>query len=95
MFKHNIYFKNFFVFFVLLFFSNNIIVNAENSELDVVVEKLQIITQDLKTLEKAVYKTSEVGNSSGSISTKGLNEEILTRHLLKLNEIEEEFRKLI
>ncbi len=94
MFKHNIYFKKIFVFFILLFFSNNIIVNAENNELDVVVEKLQIITQDLKTLEKAVYKTSEVENSSASISTKGLNEEILTRHLLKLNEIEEEFRKL-
>ena len=94
MFKHNIYFKKIFVFLILFFFSNNIIVNAENNELDVVVEKLQIITQDLKTLEKAVYKTSEVENSSASISTKGLNEEILTRHLLKLNEIEEEFRKL-
>jgi len=28
------------------------------------------------------------------MSSNGLNEEILTRHLLKLNEIEEEFRKL-
>ena len=45
-------------------------------------------------MEKAVYKTAEVTNTSDSISGNGLNEEILTRHLLKLNEIEEEFRKL-
>jgi tol-pal system protein YbgF len=45
-------------------------------------------------VEKAVYKTADITNSSLSNSSDGLNEEILTRHLLKLNEIEEEFRKL-
>jgi tol-pal system protein YbgF len=92
--KHNINFKKFFIFFILLFFSNNITANAEGEKIDAVVDQLQILAQDLKTLEKAVYKTSDITNISSSISATGLNEEILTRHLLKLNEIEEEFRKL-
>ena len=90
--KNNL--KKIFIFFILLFFSNNIFANAEEEKIDAVVDQLQIIAQDLKTLEKAVYKTAEITNTSGSISANGLNEEILTRHLLKLNEIEEEFRKL-
>tara|TARA_B110000444_G_scaffold246522_1_gene268163 strand:- start:2126 stop:3025 length:900 start_codon:yes stop_codon:yes gene_type:complete len=69
-------------------------VYAEEEKINAVVDQLQILTQDLKTLEKAVYKTAEITNTSGSIAANGLNEDILTRHLLKLNEIEEEFRKL-
>jgi len=92
--KHNINLKKFFIFLTLLFFSNIVIANTEEEKIDSVVNQLQIIAQDLKTLEKAVYKTAEITSSSGSISSNGLNEEILTRHLLKLNEIEEEFRKL-
>jgi tol-pal system protein YbgF len=84
----------FFIFFVLFSFSINTPANADEEKIDAVVDQLQILAQDLKTLEKAVYKTAEVTNNSSSISTNGLNEEILTRHLLKLNEIEEEFRKL-
>jgi len=86
--------KKIFLFFFLFFLSSNIVTNAEEEKIDAVVDQLQILSQDLKTLEKAVYKTAEVTNSSGTISSNGLNEEILTRHLLKLNEIEEEFRKL-
>jgi len=92
--KNNIYLKKIFLFFTLLFLSNTIIVKAEEEKIDAVADQLQILALDLKTLEKAVYKTAEVSNTSGSISANGLNEEILTRHLLKLNEIEEEFRKL-
>jgi len=94
MFTYNINLKKFFIISSLLFFSNTITLNAEEEKIDAAIDQLQILTQDLKTLEKAVYKTAEVTNNSGSISTNGLNEEILTRHLLKLNEIEEEFRKL-
>jgi len=90
----NINLKKILIFFILLFFSNNIIANAAEEKIDAIVDQLQIITEDLKTLEKAVYKTAEITNTSGSVSSNGLNEEILTRHLLKLNEIEIEFRKL-
>jgi tol-pal system protein YbgF len=86
--------KKIFIIFTLIFFSENITVNAEEEKIDAVIDQLQILTQDLKTLEKAVYKTAEISNTSGSNVANGLNEDILTRHLLKLNEIEEGFRKL-
>jgi tol-pal system protein YbgF len=86
--------KKILIISTLLFFSNNITVVAEEEKIDAVVDQLQILSQDLKTLEKAVYKTAEVIDPSGALSSNGLNEEILTRHLLKLNEIEEEFRNL-
>jgi len=79
--------------FVILFFLINFAASAEE-KIEAVIDQLQIITQDLKTLENAVYKNADVIDLSESISSGGLNEEILTRHLLKLNEIEEEFRKL-
>ena len=85
---------------ILLFFlmmSGNLLV-AEEEEiyLKSISDQIQVITKDLKTLEKAVYKKSEVISSTSSISMKSnnLNEDILTKHLLKLNEIEDQFRDL-
>jgi tol-pal system protein YbgF len=86
-------FKKFFVILILLFTSSKH-VYAEDEKINAVVDQLQIITQDLKTLEKAVYKTSDITAAASTLPTNGLNEEILTRHLLKLNEIEEQFRLL-
>ena len=80
--------------FSTLFFSLSNFAIAENEKINAVTDQLQIIAQDLKTLEKAVYKTSDITTTPNSISSNGLNEEILTRHLLKLNEIEEQFRLL-
>ena len=57
-------------------------------------DQLQVIIQDLKTLEKAVYKKSDVTTSVNLTKVDGLNEDILTKHLLKLNEIENQFREL-
>jgi tol-pal system protein YbgF len=79
------------VFFSILFFLSKS-VYAEEKKIDAISDQLQIIIQDLKTLEKAVYNTSDI--SAKALPTSGLNEEILTRHLLKLNEIEEQFRLL-
>jgi len=90
---YNIILQKIFIFFILFFSSSNFAV-AENKKINAVADQLQIIAQDLKTLEKAVYKTSDITNASNSIPSNGLNEEILTRHLLKLNEIEEQFRLL-
>ncbi len=91
--RYNINLKNFFVFFILLFSSSNFAM-AEEEKINAVTDQLQIIAQDLKTLEKAVYKNSDITTAVNSIPSNGLNEEILTRHLLKLNEIEEQFRLL-
>ena len=66
-------------------------VNAEEPNIQSVIDQIQIITKDMKTLEKAVYKNSDITKSTSSNS---LNEDVLTKHLLKLNEIEEQFRSL-
>jgi tol-pal system protein YbgF len=83
---------NFLFILLSILFSSYNFVYAEDEKVNAIVDQLQIITQDLKTLEKAVYKSSDITNKT--LPANGLNEEILTRHLLKLNEIEEQFRLL-
>ena len=74
------------------------ILNAEDEEvyLKAISDQIQVITKDLKTLEKAVYQKSDIASptSLSVIKSDGLNEDILTKHLLKLNEIENQFREL-
>ena len=76
----------------------NTVAVAENEEiyLQAISDQIQVITKDLKTLEKAVYQKSDISASTtlNSIKSDGLNEDILTKHLLKLNEIENQFRQL-
>ena len=75
---------------ILIFISNIALADIHNLN-----EVLDLIQKDLKTLEKAVY--------SGSINDDNLNnqksvdknsEDVLTRHLLKLSEIENQFQEL-
>ena len=68
---------------------------ADNHNIYEIIEQLQ---KDIKTLEKAVYSES-VELNSGSINSNNINlsdnsEDVLTRHLLKLTEIENQFQKL-
>ena len=76
----------------------NAISVAEDEEIYIkaISDQIQVITKDLKTLEKAVYQKSDIATSAtlNSIKSDGLNEEIMTKHLLKLNEIENQFREL-
>ena len=76
----------------------NTIAVAEDEEiyLKAISDQIQVITKDIKTLEKAVYKKSDVVSlkPSNSLGADGLNEDIMTKHLLKLNEIENQFREL-
>ena len=89
-------FKRLFLAAVLIFFYNPIHAEEEEIYLKTISDQIQVITKDLKTLEKAVYQKSDVVsvNSPGTISSDGLNEDIMTKHLLKLNEIEDQFREL-
>ena len=68
------------------------------SENENVLEVLELIQKDLKTLEKAVYSdlsNDNLNNSISSNSTMDQNtEDVLTRHLLKLTEIENQFQEL-
>ncbi|MDB2591955.1 tol-pal system protein YbgF [Candidatus Pelagibacter bacterium] len=63
-----------------------------------IYETLEIIKSDLKTLERAVYSGSiEINTSSNEQSNIELDnnsEDVLTRHLLKLSEVEDQFRQL-
>ncbi len=80
------------LFFLInfLFLSNGI---ADNHN---IYETLESIQKDIKTLEKAVYSSSvELSNGNLDSSVEDNNsEDVLTRHLLKLSEIENQFRQL-
>ncbi|RPG94428.1 MAG: tol-pal system protein YbgF [Candidatus Pelagibacter sp. TMED286] len=81
---------------IFLFLTNYISAEEDDINLKAISDQIQVITNDLKTLEKAVYQKSDVvkSKSSNSVSSDGLNEDIMTKHLLKLNEIEDQFREL-
>ena len=62
-------------------------------ETDSIIKQLQILQQDIKTLEKAVYsKDLNTVSSNEVLSTE--NSEVLTKNLLKLSELEEQFKIL-
>mgnify|MGYP000120549744 FL=1 len=89
-------FRKLFLILLSLFTFSVSVAEEEEIYLKSISDQIQVITQDLKTLEKAVYQKSDISNSSNSSSLKSnsLNEDILTKHLLKLNEIEDQFREL-
>ena len=62
-----------------------------------IYETLEKIQNDIKTLEKAVYSATNdsvdiLNNTSSSMNNN--SEDVLTRHLLKLSEIENQFQQL-
>jgi len=87
---------NLFTLIIFLFLTNYISAEDDDISIKAISDQIQVITKDLKTLEKAVYQKSDVVSlkSSSSVSSDGLNEDIMTKHLLKLNEIENQFREL-
>ena len=59
-------------------------------EMEVILEQLQ---EDIKTLEKAVY-SQDIKTTASSRDLSGEESDILTKHLLKLSELEEQFKIL-
>ncbi len=82
----------------LFFFLNLIFINISYADNHNIYEILEIIKNDLKTLERAVYSGSidlQKSTSDSSVSDLDQNsEDVLTRHLLKLSEVEDQFREL-
>ncbi len=68
---------------------------ADNHNIYEIINSLQ---KDIKTLEKAVYSSSVEFNNekniSSNINISDNSEDVLTRHLLKLSEIENQFQQL-
>ena len=87
--------KNFLTF-KFIFFLNFLICSISFADNHNIYETLELIQKDIKTLEKAVYSGSVVqsNNSSSSSDLNGNSEDVLTRHLLKLSEIENQFQQL-
>lgn len=83
-------------FFVFSFLFNLSFTNTYSDNHNV-LQILEALQQDIKTLERAVYSDSfeKKNNSDSELSLSENNsEEALTRHLLKLSEIENQFRDL-
>ena len=83
--------KKFTIIFFLLFylFTQNSFSEDQN-----VLEILETIQKDLKTIEKAVYSDSGSISSNSKTEFNQNSEDVLTRHLLKLSEIEGQFKEL-
>ncbi len=91
-FKINILFV--YLTFILSLFIQNISY-GDNHDINEILEKIQ---KDIQTLEKAVYSGSLSSNNSNSTTSSSSesnnSEDVLTRHLLKLSEIENQFQQL-
>ncbi len=76
--------------FIIIFVLN--IQNKSLGEESEIYDILNVIQKDLKTLEKAVYSGDSFSTSQSSDSN--LSQDTLTRHLLKLSDIEQQFQEL-
>jgi len=77
------------IFTLIIFASYR--VHAQDTEL--ILQELQILQKDIKTLEKAVYSQPGTGMSSSG-KTSNSYDDVLTQHLLKLSDLEEQFKIL-
>jgi len=75
--------------FIILFFCTFKIYADETA---VILKQLQALQEDIKTLEKAVYSTDT--NATSNINLSGGSNDVLTKHLLKLSDLEEQFKNL-
>ena len=82
----------------LLFLFSFGIINFSYADNHNIYEILDIIKNDLKTLERAVYSgsinVSQTNSENSNIELDSNSEDVLTRHLLKLSEVEDQFRQL-
>jgi len=82
----------------LLFLFSFGIINFSYADNHNIYEILDIIKNDLKTLERAVYSgsinVSQTKSENSNIELDSNSEDVLTRHLLKLSEVEDQFRQL-
>ena len=84
----------FYFFLTLILISFPAKTYSENHNLNEVIELIQ---KDLRTLERAVYSENFSTNQDSNENVNNMDqnsEEVLTRHLLKLSEIEKQFQEL-
>jgi len=76
------------IFIIAIFYSHKIYAD----ETETILKQLQILQEDIKTLEKAVY--SKDVNTVSNTTMSADSSDVLTKHLLKLSELEEQFKTL-
>ena len=79
------------IFYFLIVIAIYISPSSADEETLAVLEKLK---KDVSTLEKAVYSQSSDKTINTSTVLSNNDEDVLTRHLLKLSEIEQQFQQL-
>ena len=77
------------IFTLISFYSYK--VYAEDTQ--IILEQLQTLQRDIKTLEKAVY-SQNVKTTFDNEDLSSHGNDVLTKHLLKLSELEEQFKIL-
>ena len=80
---------NLVVIFIFISFGSNKTYGEEDES---ILTQLETLQKDIKTLEKAVYSENVTNNFSKELSNDG--NDVLTKHLLKLSELEEQFKTL-
>ena len=84
-----------FVLIKIIFFIYIFSYSVSFSDNHNIYETLEQLQKDIKTLEKAVYSgTINLNNNNLSNTSSSNSEDVLTRHLLKLSEIESQFQQL-
>ena len=78
------------------FISNLFFYSVSSADNHNIYETLDLIQKNIRTLEKAIYSGSiELNNNDlGKTNFDNNSEDVLTRHLLKLSEIESQFQEL-
>ena len=78
-------------FAFLIVFSFLLIESSKLNAQEEIIQILETIQKDIKTLEKAVYSDQEISTDQSSTN---YSEDALTKHLLKLSDIEKQFQEL-
>ena len=80
------------VLLVLTLFSFNLH-NTYAEDNESILQELQTLQKDIKTLEKAVY-SQDYKSTGNSVEFSNNSGDVLTKHLLKLSDLEEQFKIL-
>ena len=78
-------------FAFLIVFSFLLIESSKLNAQEEIIQILETIQKDIKTLEKAVYSDQEISTDQSSTN---YSEDALTKHLLKLSDIEKQFQEI-
>ncbi len=78
------------IFTLTICFSYKVYGEEEN---ETILQQIKVLQEDIKTLEKAVYSQGVNTTSTGGELSSNSND-VLTKHLLKLSELEEQFKML-